>query len=68
MYMTTKELKKLNVDEYFTVEEAAKFLGIKESAIRNYLSLGRLMTYKIKSLTLLKTDEVKRWKDHQRKR
>ena len=66
--MTTREIKQFNSDEYYTVEEAAKVLGIKESAIRNYLSLGRLITYKIKSLTLLKADEVRRWKDRQRNR
>ncbi|HTR81761.1 MAG TPA: helix-turn-helix domain-containing protein [Bacteroidota bacterium] len=66
--MTTREIKQFNADEFYTVEEAAKVLGIKESAIRNYLSLGRLITYKIKSLTLLKADEVKRWKDRQRNR
>ena len=64
--MTTREIKLFNPDEYYTVEEAAKYLGIKESAIRNYLSLGRLITYKIKTLTLLKVEEVKRWRERQR--
>ena len=59
--MTTKELKYLD-NEYLTVEEAAKFLGLKESAIRNYLSLGKFITYKLKSLTLLKLEDVKNWK------
>ncbi len=66
--MTVKEIKEFKADEYFTVEEAAKYLGIKESAIRNYLSLGRLVTYKIKTLTLLKIDDIRRWRERQRKR
>lgn len=60
--MTTKELKSIDTSEFLTVEEAAEFLGLKESAIRNYLSLGKLITYKLKSLTLLKLEDVKNWK------
>jgi excisionase family DNA binding protein len=60
--MTTKELKIHDLDGFVTVEEAAELLGLKESAIRNYLSLGKLMTYKLKTLTLLKLEDVKRWK------
>ena len=60
--MSTKELKINDLDNYLTVEEAAHFLGLKESAIRNYLSLGKLSTYKVKTLTLLKLDDLKVWK------
>jgi excisionase family DNA binding protein len=60
--MTTKELKIIDTSDFLTVEETAKFLGVKESTIRDYLSLGKLITYKLKSLTLLKLDDVKRWK------
>ncbi len=60
--MTMRELKTIDTSDYLTVEEAASFLGLKESAIRNYLSLGKFITYKLKSLTLLKLDDVKRWK------
>ena len=67
--MQSRELKHtVNIDEFLTVEEAANELGIKESAIRNYLSLNLLIAYKLKTLTLLKADEVKRWKDRQKKR
>lgn len=60
--MTTRELKTIDMSEFLTVEEAAAFLKLKESAIRNYLSLGKFVTYKLKSLTLLKLEDVKRWK------
>lgn len=60
--MQARELKAIDTSDFLTVEEAAEFLGLKESAIRNYLSLGKLITYKLKSLTLLKLEEVKRWK------
>jgi excisionase family DNA binding protein len=64
--MTIRELTNINTNDFLTVEEAARFLGIKESAIRNYLSLGRLITYKVKSLTLLKVDDLKNWKSRKR--
>ncbi|MGA2622243.1 MAG: helix-turn-helix domain-containing protein [Bacteroidota bacterium] len=64
-----RELKhSVDIDEYLTVEESANLLGIKESAIRNYLSLGLLVSYKLKTLTLLKVDEVRRWKERQKRR
>ncbi len=65
--MTTRELTNINTNDFLTVEEAAKFLGIKESAVRNYLSLGRLVTYKVKSLTLLRIDDLKNWRSRKRK-
>jgi excisionase family DNA binding protein len=66
--VTTRELTNININEFLTVEESAKFLGIKESAVRNYLSLGRLITYKVKSLTLLKVDDLKNWKSRKQRR
>jgi len=48
--------------DYLTTQEAAEELGIKESAIRNYLSVGRFTTYKFKTLTLLDINEVREWK------
>ena len=50
-------------NRYLTAEEAAKVLGLKESVIRNYLSLGRLTKYKFKTLTLLNAEEIQRCKD-----
>jgi hypothetical protein len=40
-----KTLKKVRSDEFLTVEEAADFLGIKPTAIRNYLHANRLTTF-----------------------
>jgi transcriptional regulator with XRE-family HTH domain len=48
-----EELKQARVADYFTVEEAANELGIKPTAIRNYLCDGKMITYKFKTLTLI---------------
>jgi len=64
--MTMKELKHVDADNFLTAEEAASWLGIKVGAIRNYLSEGRLTTFKFKTLTLLKVEEIKEWKKRQR--
>jgi excisionase family DNA binding protein len=61
-----KELKQANVADYFTVEEAASELGIKPTAIRNYLCDGKLTTYKFKTLTLVHQQEVENWKERQK--
>ncbi len=61
-----KELKQVNAADYFTVEEAAKELGIKPTAIRNYLWDEKLTTYKFKTLTLVKKEEVEAWKERQK--
>ena len=67
--MTTRELKHtINLDDYLSIEEAATLLEIKEGAIRNYLSLGKFVGYKLKSLTLLKLEELKQWKASKGKR
>jgi excisionase family DNA binding protein len=66
--MKMRGLKSVNDGEYLSTEEAAEELGIKPTAIRNYLCAGKLTTYKFKSLTLLKTEEVHNWKSRQRKR
>ena len=66
--MTMRELKHVNnSSDYLTVEEAAIILDVKEMSIRNYLSNGRLTTFKFKTLTLLRKDEVDRWKDRQKR-
>ena len=63
---TEKELKQASVADYFTVEEAAEELGIKPTVIRNYLYDGKLTTYKFKTLTLVKREEVESWKERQK--
>ena len=65
--MQARELKHIDAGEYLTVEEAAAYLGIKEMSIRNYLSDGKLTTYKFKTLTLLKKEDVQAWKQKNRK-
>ena len=61
-------LKKADVENFLTVEEAANELGLKPTVIRNYLSDGTLTAYKFKTLTLLKADEVKERKERQKAR
>ncbi len=61
-----KEVKQINAADYLTVDEAAQELGIKPTAIRNYLSWGKMTTYKFKTLTLIKRDEVVEWKKRQK--
>lgn len=64
--MQVRELKTPDLSGFLTVEEAAKLLGIKETSIRMYLSKGKLVTYKLKTLTLLKMEELKRWKENRK--
>lgn len=61
-----KELKEAKIADYLTVDEAATELGIKPTAIRNYLTWGKLTTYKFKTLTLLHKDEIEQWKGKQK--
>ena len=61
-----KVLKIASMDDYFTVDEAAKILGVKPTAIRNYLTWGKMLTCKFKSLTLISKEEIVRWKDRQK--
>jgi excisionase family DNA binding protein len=63
---TARELKQVDGEKYLTVEEAAEELGIKSNAIRNYLCAEKLTTYKFKTLTLLRSDEVEGWKQRKR--
>lgn len=62
-----KHIKLASEDKYLSVSEASQSLGIKESAIRNYLYAGKMTTYKFKELTLLAKDEIENWRDRQRK-
>ena len=64
--MKTKLLIEAKITDYLTVEEASVELGIKASAIRNYLYWERLTTYKFKTMTLIKRDEVEAWKKRQK--
>ncbi len=52
--------------DYYTVAEAADELGIEAQTIRDYLVKGALTTYKFKTLTLIKRDEVEQWKEKQK--
>jgi excisionase family DNA binding protein len=61
-----KQINKPDTKEFFTVDEAANELGIKPTAIRNYLTWGKITTYKFKTLTLLKKQEVEEWKQRQK--
>ena len=63
----TKHLKSVDESGYLSVSEASDSLGVKESAIRNYLYAGKMTTYKFKELTLLAKDEIEDWRDRQRK-
>ncbi len=60
-----KYLNKVNGDDYYSVDEASQELGVKSNAIRNYLYLGKMTTYKFKNMTLLSKSEVEGW--HSRK-
>jgi excisionase family DNA binding protein len=61
-----KQINKPDEDDYLTVDEAAKELGIKPTAIRNYLTWGKMTTYKFKTLTLIKKEEVEEWRKRQK--
>jgi hypothetical protein len=65
------KVRKLNAADdssYLTIEEAARELRIKPTAVRNYLYEGKMTTYKFKTMTLVSTDEVTVWKGRQRDR
>lgn len=55
-------LQQADTENYLTVEEAARKMGVKLSSVRNYLSMGKITTYKFKSLTLVSYDDAKDWK------
>lgn len=61
-----KELKIVDGSEFFTIKETAKMLGIEPNSIRNYISWGKLIAYKFKSLTLISREEIERWKELQK--
>ena len=57
------ELKSVNLDDYLFVDDDAEIIGVKEGVIRNYLSLGKLTTFKFKKRTFLSRIEVESWKN-----
>ncbi len=61
-------LEQADYRSYLTIEEAAKSLRIKPTAVRNYLYEGKMTTYKFKTLTLLSASEVKSWRARQRRK
>jgi excisionase family DNA binding protein len=60
------KLTRADDGSYLTIDEAARELGIKTTAIRNYLYQEKLTTYKFKTMTLLSANEVSAWKERQR--
>lgn len=63
-----KKLKQVDDVGFRTIEEAARELKIRPTAVRNYLYEGKLTTYKFKSLTLLSASEIESWKERQKPR
>jgi len=52
------KLKTVNLNDYYSVDEAAEKLKIKPNVVRNYLHLKKLTTFKFKGLTLISKKEV----------
>jgi excisionase family DNA binding protein len=57
-----KKIHTVTDTEFLTAKEAAKELGIESQSMRDHLSKGTFTTYKFKTLTLIKTEDVERWK------
>lgn len=57
------QIKEAKDSEFFTVEEAARELGVKPTAIRNYLYDEKLRTFKFKTLTLLSKSDVEKYRE-----
>ena len=57
-----KTLNTATTDDFLSTEEAAQFLKVKPTVIRNYLCNGKFTTYKFKTLTLLSAEELTAWK------
>ena len=68
MMSKKKHLKRVKEEDFLTTDEAAKALGIKVAAIRNYLHAKKMTTYKFKTLTLISRDEIEAWKKRQKKK
>ena len=63
-----KQIHEIKESDYYNVDETAKFLNIDKTAVRNYLSQGKLTTYKFKSFTLVSVEEAKQWKKEKSRR
>jgi Mn-dependent DtxR family transcriptional regulator len=59
-------LKSADAKGFLTVEEAAEELDIKPQVVRNYLSQGRFITYKFKTLSLLASGDVRAYRGRMR--
>ncbi len=59
-----RKLNAASTEDFLSTEEAADYLGIKPTVVRNYLWEGKLTTYKFKNLTLLSREELDDWKEH----
>jgi len=59
-----RRINRPSTDDFLTAEEAAKYLDVKSTVIRNYLAEGKLTTFKFKTYTLLDIKELKDWKDY----
>ena len=57
------QLESVNLDDFVFVDEAAEILELKEGVIRNYLNLGKFITYKFKKKTFLNRIEIEAWKN-----
>ena len=63
MIKRPKTLNTATTEDFLSTEEAAQFLKVKPTVIRNYLCDGKFTTYKFKNLTLLSVEELTTWKD-----
>lgn len=59
-----RRINQPSTDDFLTTDEAADYLNVKPTVIRNYLAEGKLTTCKFKTYTLLDIKELKDWKDH----
>ncbi|MDH4081472.1 MAG: helix-turn-helix domain-containing protein [Nitrospira sp.] len=59
-----KRLNAASTEDFLSTEEAADYLEVKPTVVRNYLWEGKLTTYKFKTLTLLSRQELDDWKKH----
>ena len=59
-----KKLNAASTEDFLSTEEAADYLKVKPTVVRNYLWEGKLTTYKFKTLTLLSREELDDWKKH----
>ncbi len=62
-----KHVNKPDEKEFFTVDEAAKELGIKTTAIRNYLYEEKMYNCtNLRHMTLFSKIEVEAWKERRK--